>query len=149
MPLLCRLIEVSSEAIELIAGFCDGDARSALNNLQLVVQAKRAASVSKEKEEEEENTSKDGNSTALSEVVVTVEDVKECFKQRNHVLYDRAGDQHYNTISALIKSMRGSDACAALYWLARMLCGGEQPLFIARRLVVFASEDIGISTTWL
>ena len=63
--------------------------------------------------------------------------------QRNHSLYDRAGDQHYQCISALIKSMRRGDANASLYWLVRMLAGGEDPLFIARRVVIFASEDIG------
>lgn len=59
------------------------------------------------------------------------------------MLYDRKGDQHYDIISALHKSIRGSDDSAALYWLARMLEGGEDPIFIARRLVVCASEDIG------
>ena len=63
--------------------------------------------------------------------------------QRNHLLYDKSGDEHYNLISALIKSMRGSDPSASLYWLARMLKAGEDPLYIARRVVVFASEDIG------
>lgn len=65
--------------------------------------------------------------------------------QRRLALYDRAGDYHYNLISAFIKSMRGSDPNAALYWMARMLAGGEEPLFIARRLIRFASEDIGLA----
>jgi putative ATPase len=64
---------------------------------------------------------------------------------RPELVYDRAGEEHYNVISAFIKSMRGSDADAALYWLARMLRAGEDPLFIARRLIIFASEDIGIA----
>lgn len=63
--------------------------------------------------------------------------------QRSHLLYDRAGEEHYNIISALHKSMRGSDANASLYWLARMLSAGEDPLYVARRVVRFASEDIG------
>ena len=63
--------------------------------------------------------------------------------QRRDILYDRAGEEHYNLVSALIKSMRGSDPDAAIYWLARMLEGGEDPLFLARRLVIFASEDVG------
>ena len=71
-----------------------------------------------------------------------MEDVKLSL-QRSHSLYDRAGDQHYQCISALIKSMRRGDDNAALYWLVRMLEGGEDPLFIARRIVVFASEDVG------
>lgn len=74
--------------------------------------------------------------------LVTVQDVKESL-QRSHLLYDRAGDEHYNCISALHKSMRGSDPNASLYWLARMLCAGEDPLYVARRVVRFASEDIG------
>ena len=76
--------------------------------------------------------------------MVTVDDVKESL-QRTHLLYDRAGEEHYNIISALHKSMRGSDANASLYWLARMLCAGEDPLYVARRVVRFASEDIGES----
>ena len=63
--------------------------------------------------------------------------------QRRALLYDKGGEEHYNVISAFIKSMRGSDPDAALYWLARMLEAGEDPLFIARRMVIFASEDIG------
>ena len=73
---------------------------------------------------------------------VTVQDVLDSL-QRTHLLYDRAGEEHYNIISALHKSMRGSDANASLYWLARMLCAGEDPLYVARRVVRFASEDIG------
>ena len=63
--------------------------------------------------------------------------------QKKNILYDKGGEEHYNVISAFIKSVRGSDPDAALYWMARMLEGGEDPLFIARRLVVLASEDIG------
>ena len=65
--------------------------------------------------------------------------------QQGHLLYDRAGDQHYDTISALIKSVRGSDADAAVYWLARMLEAGEDPMFVARRLVILAAEDVGLA----
>jgi replication-associated recombination protein RarA len=77
-------------------------------------------------------------------IVVTLQLVKDAL-QRSHVLYDKTGDEHYNIISALHKSMRGGDADAAIYWLARMLEGGEGPLYVARRLVRFASEDIGIA----
>ena len=73
---------------------------------------------------------------------VTAKDAKESLQQ-GHLLYDRAGEEHYNCISALHKSMRGSDPTASLYWLARMLGAGEDPLYIARRVVRFASEDIG------
>ena len=65
--------------------------------------------------------------------------------QKTHLLYDRAGEEHYNIISALHKSMRGSDVNAALYWMARMLEAGEDPLYVARRVVRFASEDIGLA----
>jgi putative ATPase len=73
---------------------------------------------------------------------VTVAAVKE-MAQRRVLLYDKDRDQHYDTVSALIKSMRGSDVDAALYWLARMIESGEDPMFLARRLVIFASEDVG------
>ena len=75
-------------------------------------------------------------------VCVNVSHIKEGL-QKTHLLYDRNGEEHYNIISALHKSIRGSDENAALYWLARMLVGGEDPLYVARRLVRFASEDIG------
>jgi putative ATPase len=65
--------------------------------------------------------------------------------QQGHLLYDRAGDQHYDIVSALIKSVRGSDPDAAVYWLARMLEAGEDPMFVARRLVILASEDVGLA----
>ena len=77
-----------------------------------------------------------------SPAVVAVDDIKEGF-QRSHVSYDRNGEEHYNIISALHKSVRGGDENAALYWLGRMLMGGEDPLYIARRLVRMSSEDIG------
>ena len=75
---------------------------------------------------------------------VGVEQIEEALQHRA-ALYDRAGDWHYDIISAFIKSLRGSDADAALYWLARMLEGGEDPLFVARRLVILASEDVGLA----
>jgi putative ATPase len=78
-----------------------------------------------------------------SNQIIISQTVIENVLQRKNVLYDKAGEEHYNVISAFIKSMRGSDPDAALYWMARMLEGGEDPLFIARRMVIFASEDIG------
>ena len=75
-------------------------------------------------------------------IAVTEKDILESL-QRSHLQYDRSGEEHYNIISALHKSMRGSDENAAIYWLCRMLKGGEQPTYIARRLIRFASEDIG------
>ncbi len=77
-----------------------------------------------------------------SDRTIRVEDVREALQSRA-LYYDKAGEEHYNLISAFIKSLRGSDPDAALYWMARMLAGGEDPLFIARRMVIFASEDIG------
>ncbi|WP_199200218.1 replication-associated recombination protein A [Adhaeribacter arboris] len=104
------------EALLTISG---GDARKLLNLLDIVVEA-----------------------TPNQEVVITDEKVKE-IAQQNIVLYDKSGENHYDIISAFIKSMRGSDPNAALYWLARMIEGGEDPKFIARRMLILASEDIG------
>nr|XP_022338350.1 ATPase WRNIP1-like [Crassostrea virginica] len=115
---------IEKDAIKSLANLCDGDARCALNSLQMAIQSQRAE--------------QDGM------VVVTADDIREVL-QRNHVLYDRAGEEHYNIISALHKSIRGSSESAALYWLARMLEGGEDPRYIARRLIRIASEDIGLS----
>ncbi|KAG8133248.1 hypothetical protein E2320_011071 [Naja naja] len=128
---LCVFIE--RRAINTLAYLCDGDARTGLNGLQMAVQSRLT------------NPSHQSNNheSSAKQVVITEDHVKEGL-QRSHILYDRAGEEHYNCISALHKSMRGSDENASLYWLARMLEGGEDPLYVARRLVRFASEDIGI-----
>uniref|UniRef100_A0A8C6ZBM6 WRN helicase interacting protein 1 n=1 Tax=Nothoprocta perdicaria TaxID=30464 RepID=A0A8C6ZBM6_NOTPE len=123
-------VYIEEKALSTLAYLCDGDARTGLNGLQLAVQARLAAGVAT-------GSSTDG-------ALITEEHVKEGL-QRSHILYDRAGEEHYNCISALHKSMRGSDENASLYWLARMLEGGEDPLYVARRLVRFASEDIGLA----
>ena len=87
------------------------------------------------------------NSDAEGDVVtVTPKTVRQCTGQRS-LLYDKAGDEHYNIISALHKSMRNSDPDAAVYWLARMLESGEDPLYVARRITRFASEDVGLADT--
>ncbi|XP_071409456.1 ATPase WRNIP1 isoform X1 [Pithys albifrons albifrons] len=127
---------IEEKALNTLAYLCDGDARTGLNGLQLAIQARLAAG----------NTTpltmtKDGSADGI---LITEEHIKEGL-QRSHILYDRAGEEHYNCISALHKSMRGSDENASLYWLARMLEGGEDPLYVARRLVRFASEDIGLA----
>jgi putative ATPase len=109
--------KADKEAIDLMARLANGDARIALNIVELCLQQSK-------------NIDKD--------LVKRVLD-------RPELIYDRAGEEHYNVISAFIKSMRGSDPDAALYWLARMLQAGEDPLFIARRMIIFASEDIGIA----
>ena len=110
-------------ALELIGQTADGDARRALNTLELA-----AASV---------RPSAPGQPGSI-----TIEAVKQALARR-HLRYDRAGEEHYNLISALHKSLRDSDPHAGLYWLARMLAAGEDPLYVARRLVRFASEDVG------
>ena len=111
---------VNAKAIDYLAELSGGDARVALGNLELAL--------------------------ALATGTVSIDDVKTA-AQRKLPGYDKAGEQHYNIISAFIKSMRGSDANAALYYLARMLDAGEDPKFIARRMVIFASEDIGIASS--
>lgn len=117
-------VELEKEALEYLAQMAEGDARIALNALELAVYAY--------KENVRDNSSP----------LITLGDVQETMRRRN-LKYDPAGDYHYDIISAFIKSIRGSDPDAALYWLARMLEGGEDPLFIARRLIISASEDIG------
>ncbi|MFA5715139.1 MAG: replication-associated recombination protein A [Candidatus Paceibacterota bacterium] len=112
-------IKIDKKAIDLLSNISNGDARVALNILEY------AASVSSK---------------------INIELIKEA-TQKAALLYDKGGEEHYNIISALHKSMRGSDANAALYWLARMVESGEDPLFIARRLVRFASEDIGLANS--
>lgn len=112
-------INIKKEIIDLIAQMSNGDARKALNVLEYV------SSLSQE---------------------ITFEIIKEAF-QKSYLTYDKDGEEHYNIISALHKSMRGSDADAALYWLARMIEAGEDPLYVARRLIRFASEDIGLANS--
>lgn len=115
--------EVPTEVLEQIAATSDGDARRALNMLEMTVQiAPRSP----------------GN-----EKRVVDSDVLRQVLQREHLIYDKTGEQHYNTISAMHKSMRSSDVQAAVYWTGRMLKSGEEPLYVLRRMIRFASEDIG------
>lgn len=114
--------EVTPEAMEALVRFCGGDARKALNALELAI------------------LSTDPDERGLIKIDVT--SVQACF-QRQSLTYDKGGDIHYDVISAFIKSIRGSDPDAALHYLARMLDSGEDPMFIARRVVISASEDIG------
>uniref|UniRef100_A0A3Q0SLC2 WRN helicase interacting protein 1 n=1 Tax=Amphilophus citrinellus TaxID=61819 RepID=A0A3Q0SLC2_AMPCI len=125
-------IYIEQKALDTIAYLCDGDARVGLNSLQLAVQAQMS------------QTNLLAHNGSPQEVLVTEDHVKEGL-QRSHILYDKAGEEHYNCISALHKSMRGSHENASLYWLGRMLEGGEDPLYVARRLVRFASEDVGMA----
>ena len=117
-------IGVSDDQLGAIARFANGDARTALNTLEMAVL--------------------NGEIGADGSVTVTDTVLADCMNRRS-LLYDKSGEEHYNLISALHKSMRNSDPDAAVYWLCRMLDGGEEPLYIARRLVRFASEDVGMA----
>jgi len=117
-------IDMPEELLEAIAVFANGDARTALSTLEMVVL--------------------NGDVQADGAIVVTEETVLQCTSKRS-LLYDKKGDGHYDLISALHKSMRNSDPDAAIYWMARMLEGGEDPLYIARRITRFASEDVGLA----
>ncbi len=116
-------VEIDPELVEAIASFANGDARSALSTLEMAVL----------------NGEAKGDAVA-----VTRETVEQCTSKKS-LLYDKKGEEHYNLISALHKSMRNSDPDAAVYWLARMLEAGEDPLYIARRIARFASEDVGLA----
>ena len=116
-------VEITDEMLEMIAGFSEGDARKAFNLLEMAVS----------------NGQIEGNKTT-----VTMDVLKRCLGKKS-LLYDKKGEEHYNLISALHKSMRNSDPDAAVYWLARMLEAGEDPLYVARRLIRFASEDIAMA----
>ena len=117
-------ISMERSLVEVIAAFANGDARTALNTLEMAVL--------------------NGEMQSDGSVIVTKQTVEQCIGKKT-LLYDKNGEEHYNLISALHKSMRNSDPNAAVYWLARMLEAGEDPLYVARRLVRFASEDIGMA----
>ena len=116
-------IDISDADIETIASFAGGDGRFSLNTLEMVIM----------------NSPNDLEGFHVNEEVI-----KQCL-QRRSLLYDKKGEEHYNIISALHKSMRNSDVQASIYWLARMLEAGEDPLYVARRVLRFASEDIGMA----
>ncbi len=118
-------IQITDQSLGAIAKFANGDARSALNTLEMAVL----------------------NSDTSSEGFYINESNLEQLITRTSFLYDKSGEEHYNIISALHKSMRNSDVDAAVYWLSRMMESGEDPIYIARRLVRFASEDIGLADT--
>lgn len=118
-------IKIDKKTVELLAVLAGGDARTALNGLELAFKSKSGSS---------------------KEIIISSDDIKEAL-QRTHLVFDKNGEEFYNLISALHKSMRGSDADASLYWLARMLEGGADPLYVARRVLRFASEDIGMANS--
>lgn len=117
-------INIDDELLEMIAVFANGDARTALSTLEMAVL--------------------NGDVDNSGATTVTRETLEQCTSKKS-LLYDKTGEEHYNLISALHKSMRNSDPDAAVYWLARMLEAGEDPLYIARRVTRFASEDIGLA----
>lgn len=117
-------VHMGESLLSTIATFANGDARTALNTLEMAVL--------------------NGEISSDGSITVTAETLEQCLGKKT-LLYDKNGEEHYNLISALHKSMRNSDPDAAVYWLARMLEAGEDPLFIARRLIRFASEDIGLA----
>ncbi|PKM51267.1 MAG: replication-associated recombination protein RarA [Firmicutes bacterium HGW-Firmicutes-7] len=114
--------KLTDEALDFLSDIADGDARAALNAIELGVLTTQA--------------------DEKGEIVITVSVAEECIQKRA-IKYDKDGDNHYDVISAFIKSMRGSDPDAAIYYLARMIYAGEDPKFIARRIVICASEDVG------
>ena len=117
-------VRIDDDLLEAIAVFANGDARAALSTLEMAVL--------------------NGDMAADGAVTVTRETLEQC-TSRKSLLYDKNGEEHYNLISALHKSMRNSDPDAAVYWLARMLEAGEDPMYIARRVTRFASEDVGLA----
>ncbi len=117
-------INIDDERLSSVARFANGDARTALNTLEMAVL--------------------NGKINSDGSVDIDNEVLSQCMNRRS-LMYDKNGDEHYNLISALHKSMRNSDPDAAIYWMKRMLYGGEDPLYIARRLVRFASEDVGMA----
>lgn len=118
-----QTVQIEEDMLRMIAVFANGDARTALGTLEMVIL----------------NGEKDGGVTT-----VTRDILEQCISKKS-LLYDKNGEEHYNIISALHKSMRNSDVDAAIYWLARMLEAGEDPLYVARRLIRFASEDVGMA----
>lgn len=117
-------VNITDDMLHMIAEFANGDARSSLTTLEMVVL--------------------NGDVQPDGTIDITMETLEQCISRKS-LLYDKDGEEHYNIISALHKSMRNSDADAAVYWLARMLEAGEDPLYVARRVTRFASEDVGLA----
>jgi putative ATPase len=123
----CMQLAIADDALAFLAEAAQGDGRKALNTLEVAAALQGQGSRDKGQEEQ---------------TIISLETAQEAMQQKA-LLYDKGGEEHYNVISAFIKSMRGSDPDAALYWLARMLEAGEDPIFILRRMIILASEDIG------
>lgn len=118
-----QTVHITEKQLQAIAAFANGDARTALNTLEMAVL---------------------NGEVSAEAITVTDEGMEQCISRKS-LLYDKTGEEHYNLISAIHKSMRNSDPDAAIYWMCRMLEGGENPLYIARRLIRFASEDVGMA----
>ena len=119
-----QTVHITDEQLEIVAKFANGDARNSLSTLEMVVL--------------------NGEVSSNGEITVTEETLEQCISKKS-LLYDKNGEEHYNIISALHKSMRNSDPDAAVYWLARMLEAGEDPIYVARRITRFVSEDVGLA----
>jgi len=145
-------IQIENDALEHCSRMCDGDARRALTALEIAVLSsgkEHASDTEVRTRNAERGSGEQTPDSDISEIrdpssaIVIDLDVAQQSIQRKAIEYDPTGDSHYDAISAFIKSMRGSDPDAAVYWLARMIVAGEDPLFIARRIAILASEDIG------
>lgn len=130
-------LKIAPDAISCLVRMADGDARNVLNSLEVVASLVASETVASKLVAPETDPS-----GAATQREITVRDI-ETAVQKKALLYDKSGEEHYNLISAFHKSLRGSDPDAALYWLERMIASGEDPIYVARRMVRFASEDIG------
>ncbi|MGL6225899.1 MAG: replication-associated recombination protein A [Thermoguttaceae bacterium] len=137
-------IHLHDEALDFLADICEGDARCALSALEIgVLSYEELGPLSCESVQEGKSVQKQEGADRGNQRIEFTKELAEESAQRRAIGYDRDGDSHYDTISALIKSIRGSDPDASIYWLARMLEGGEDVRFLARRLIILASEDVG------
>ena len=138
-------IKVPKDAVEWLVSYANGDARTAITAIENVDRLYMTGAMSGAMEKSASTKNNKNKSAAVSgQKQITLSQLKNSFEQI-FIRFDKKGEEHYDTISAFIKSMRAGDADAALYYLARMIAGGEDPKFIARRMVVFASEDIGLA----
>ncbi len=140
-------LQVDADALDFLAAACDGDARKALNSLEIAAlttePSPSVGATSRSRPVAGEN--RDRELAPTTPIIHITRAIAEESIQKKAVVYDADEDEHYDTISAFIKSMRGSDPDAALYWLAKMVVAGEDPRFIARRIVILAAEDIGLA----
>ncbi len=142
-------IKISEKNKKYLVSLSNGDARTMLNALELAVTASQSPTTRTSASQRgltRKTTQTNSDIKSAKFLLITKKNIEQAL-QKSNLLYDRAGDEHYNIISAFHKSMRGGDENATLYWLGRMLAGGEDPLYIARRIIRFASEDIGLANS--